>query len=410
MKNPLLLLVPSFITFAASLTSCNAESDPETTNTQSAGSFEPIINGLERPTWIGSPKDDTRYLWILEKAGKIKIYDKQEKQLLDKPFMDISSNIKISMNEQGLLGLAFAPDYSKSGRFYINLTNTHGNTEIIRFTNDLSSPLICNSETKELLLEVKQDFRNHNGGWIGFGPDNMLYIGMGDGGSGNDPKNRAQDLTSHLGKLLRIDVSSEKKYLIPKDNPFINTTNAKKEIYSYGLRNPWRCSFDSDGNLFIGDVGQNKIEEVNAVHYKKANGGNFGWRLREGSDATPDKVFGKKLRKKIIGGDKPKGNIDPVYTYAHGIKKNQGLSITGGYVYRGSVKKYQGHYFFADFVNPRIWSIKYTDGKASNFTDLTDELKPKKGTQISQIASFGEDSEGELYLINHNGAIYKLVQ
>jgi len=398
MKNAILPLIITMI-----LSSCDSS------KAQKTATFEPIIKDLDRPTWLTSPIGEERYLWILEKDGVILIYDKQDKKLLPKPFLDISQNIKIKMNEQGLLGLAFAPDYMKTGKFYINLTNIEGDTEILRFENDLNTPLSCESSSKELLLTIKQDFKNHNGGWIDFGPDNMLYIAMGDGGSGFDPKNRAQDLNSHLGKLLRIDVSSANGYTIPKDNPFIKNSKAKKEIYSYGLRNPWRCSFDSKGNLFIADVGQRTEEEVNALHYKDARGANFGWKIREGLIPTPPKLFNKKKHpsKKTT----PLNNhIEPVYTYQHGVKQNQGLSITGGYVYEGKIKKYQGQYFFADFVNPRIWSISYDGKKASNFKDLTNELQPKKGSKIAQIASFGTDSTGEFYLISHQGIIYQLTE
>ncbi|MGB1260408.1 MAG: PQQ-dependent sugar dehydrogenase, partial [Akkermansiaceae bacterium] len=259
----------------------------------------------------------------------------------------------------------------------------------------------CDASSRELLLTFKQDYKNHNGGWIGFGPDGYLYIGTGDGGAGNDPKQRAQDLSQYLGKLLRLDVSPAKGYKIPRDNPFKNRSSAKAEIFAYGLRNPWRCSWDSKtGDLYIADVGQNKWEEVNFMPAGKGKGANYGWRLREGLIATPSKS---------IGGDKPSRAVDPVHVYYHGRKDNEGLSITGGYVYRGPIKSLQGKYFYADYANPRIWSFEMKNGKAHNHEDWTERFKCN-GKKISAIASFGEDHAGNLLLISHGGNIYQVIE
>ena len=210
----------------------------------------------------------TDRLWVLEKDGKIVIYNKHTNTKTD--FLDIRHLIKIRMNEQGLLGLAFSQDYLQSGKLYVYFTNTNGDTEVCRFTAHGSGMGQCDPSTRELLLGIKQSARNHNGGWLGFGPDDYLYIATGDGGSGNDPKNHGQDLGTHLAKILRIDVSSASGYTVPKDNPFINQAGAKPEIYAYGLRNPWRCSWDrKTKDFYIADVGQNHWEEVNFLAIRR---------------------------------------------------------------------------------------------------------------------------------------------
>lgn len=358
-----------------------------------------LASGFDRPVWAESPKGETKHLWIIEKDGLIRTLDSSNGTKSD--FLDITNLINIRMNEQGLLGMAFSKDYLQSGRFYVYYTNHKGDTEICRFTAHGEGMRQCKPETRELLLTFKQDFRNHNGGWIGIGPDGYLYIGTGDGGAANDPKRRALDLSSYLGKLLRIDVSSKTGYTIPRDNPFKNRTNAKPEIYAYGLRNPWRCSWDrKTGDFYIADVGQNKWEEINFMPRGKGRGANYGWRLREGLIATP---------KNGVGGDKPRRAIDPIHVYLHGVKADQGLSVTGGYVYRGPIKSLQGKYFYADYANPRIWSFETKNGKATNHEDWTDRFSID-GKKISAIASFGEDHEGNLLIISHQGNIYQVVE
>ena len=208
-------------------------------------------------------------------------------------------------------------------------------------------------------------------------------------------------MSNYLGKLLRLDVSPQKGYKVPSDNPFKGKAKVKPEIYAYGLRNPWRCSWDrKTGDFYIGDVGQNQWEEINYVAAGKGGGADYGWRLREGLIATP---------KKDVGGDKPDGAIDPVHVYKHGSGPDQGLSVTGGYVYRGPIKSLQGKYFFADYANPRIWSFVMKDGKATNWEDWTDRLKPNKG-KITAITSFNEDHDGNLLIVSLKGNIYQMVE
>jgi glucose/arabinose dehydrogenase len=364
-----------------------------TTVTHAAPRAEKIIDSLNNPLFLTAPAGSTDALYILEKPGRVMIYDRASKKINPEPFLDIRDQIDIKMNEQGLLGMAFSPDYKIDRRFYLYYTDLKGDTQVSRFTVKANGKDI----DEEKLLSVKQDFRNHNGGWIGFGPDNFLYIALGDGGAGNDPKNRAQDMTQLLGKILRIDVSAKKGYTIPKDNPYVAKDETPDEIYAYGLRNPWRCSWDTETNLFyFGDVGQNNWEEVNVVDQKTLTGANFGWRLREATHATPANS---------VGGEKPKAAIDPVLEY----DRSQGKSITGGYVYRGKIKSIEGHYFYADYVSNKIWSFKFDGKKVSDKKECT-KMFAQRGRPINQIASFGLDPQGEMYIIGHQGDIYKIVE
>ena len=345
---------------------------------------EKIISGLDMPVFMTSPKGQDRFFYILEKKGKIRLFDRKAGKLVDKPFLDITDQIKIKMNEQGLLGMAFSPNYSKDKQFYLYYTDNDGDTQISRFKVEGDNKI-----TEEKLISIKQDFRNHNGGWLGFGPDGYLYIGTGDGGAGNDPKQRAQDKTQLLGKLLRIDVSSGKGY-----HAKMNKVSKKKpEIYAYGLRNPWRCAWDGD-DLYIADVGQNKYEEINVIHKDKLKGANFGWRLREGTHKTPSRG---------VGGDKPDEAIEPIHEY----NRKSGYSITGGFVYRGAIDELKGNYFYADYVSNRIWSLQLSDGEATKHKEWTADFK-YDGKAIKAISSFAQDSKGEVYIISHSGSIYMI--
>lgn len=355
-----------------------------------------VADGFNRPVWVGVPKVSKKQLWVMEQHGVVTAVDPETGKKVE--LFDIHEKVSRKGNEEGLLGLAFSPDFETSGRFYLNYTDKEHFTCISRMVFQGGK---VDAGKEEVILRFKQDFQNHNGGWIEFGPDKMLYIGNGDGGSGNDPKQRAQDLTSLLGKILRLDVSPAKGYEIPADNPFVKNKDAKPEIWAYGVRNPWRCSFDAKtGDFWIGDVGQNHWEEINHIEHKKAFGANFGWRLREGDVATPANN---------VGGDKPKDNVDPVYVYMHGGGSTEGFSVTGGYVYRGPIKELQGRYIFADYQNPRIWSFVEKNGKASDFKDHTSALQPEGG-KIKQIPSFGEAPDGTLYLVDHSGPIYQIVE
>lgn len=357
-----------------------------------------VASGFERPVWAGMPRGASDKLWIMEQAGRIWIVDLKTGERSKEPFLDIRQDVSRKGNEEGLLGLAFAEDFLKSGRFYVNFTDKEHFTRIVRFTSrgQATTP----PETGEILLKYKQPFANHNGGWIAFGPDGMLYIGNGDGGAANDPHNAGQSMDTLLGKILRIDVSEPTGYRVPPDNPFVRSTAAKPEIWAYGVRNPWRCSFDRiTGDFWMGDVGQNQWEEI---HFAKAGtgaGANYGWRLREGNIATPAKN---------VGGEAPAGAIEPVYVYKHGGGNTEGFSVTGGYLYRGPVKELQGRYVFGDFQNPRIWSLRLKDGKAEEFADHTADLQPDGG-KIKFISSFAEANNGDLFIVDHSGPVYRII-
>lgn len=361
---------------------------------------EIVATGFDRPVWIGAPSHVEDQLWVIEQAGKIWIIDSKTGERRAQPFLDISSMVSRKDNEEGLLGLAFAPDFEKTGRFYLNYTDKERHTRIVRLTANGPDHGSADPATMEVLLSYKQDFGNHNGGWVGFGPDGMLYIGNGDGGAANDPNQRAQDLNTYLGKFLRIDVSPENGYVVPEDNPFVGKEGAKPEIWAYGVRNPWRNSFDREtGDFWIADVGQNRWEEIDFLPKGEGAGANFGWRLREGDKETPQEG---------VGGRKPKGAIDPVHVYDHGSGPDQGLSVTGGYVYRGPVKELQGRYIFGDYNNKRVWSFELKNGKAGRVKDHTDDFQPDGGS-LGMVASFGEDPRGNVYIVDHGGPILRIV-
>ncbi len=358
-----------------------------------------VAEGFERPVWIGAPPDDRDHLWVVEQAGKIWKLDARTGEKANSPVLDISSRVSRRGNEEGLLGLAFPADFATSGRFYINYTGNDETTYIQRIHARGPEFDAVDDSKSETLFEFKQPWRNHNGGWLGFGPDGYLYVGTGDGGAANDPHGNGQKLDTLLGKLLRVDVSPERSIKIPPDNPFVGREGALGHIWAYGLRNPWRCSFDrKTGDLWIGDVGQNRWEEINFVPADEGSGANFGWRQREGNRKTPG-----------VGGARPEGAIDPVYVYDHGTGPRDGLSVTGGYVYRGPIRELQGRYIFADYQNRRIWSFVLKAGKTSDFQDHTDDWQPQNH-RIGLVSSFGEDPDGHLYFTCLEGTVMKVIE
>ncbi len=360
-----------------------------------------VAKGFDRPVWAGVPIGVEGKLWVMEQAGRVWIVDTKTGKREEKPFLDIHGEVLRKGNEEGLLGLAFAPDFMKSGRYYVNYTDKskEKQTRISRFIS--KDKKTTDPKSEEIILNYPSIYDNHNGGWIAFGPDGMLYIGNGDGGAGNDPKNSGQSMDTLLGKILRIDVSPKTEYRVPSDNPFVNDKNAEPEIWAYGVRNPWRCSFDrKTGDFWMGDVGQNHWEEIDFMPNGKAAGANFGWRLREAEHETPQNG---------VGGPKPKGAIDPVYSYGHGNGDREGLSVTGGYVYRGPIKELQGRYVFGDYQNPRIWSFVLQDGKVTDFQDNTKALQPEGG-RINLISSFAEDNDGNLFIVDHSGPVYEVIE
>lgn len=341
-----------------------------------------VATGLERPVYLTQAPGDQRLL-IVEQTGKIRVL--QNGQVQAEPFLDVSSLISCC-GERGLLGLAFHPKYAENGFFFVNYTNREGNTVVARYKAE-NNRGVANSA--RVLITIAQPYANHNGGMVGFGPDGYLYIGMGDGGAGGDPQNYAQNLNSLLGKILRIDVdnaSGNLAYSIPRDNPFVGREGVRPEIWSYGWRNPWRFSFDRQtGDMWVGDVGQNAWEEVH-FEAKGKGGGNYGWRCREGNhDFRAGECGNKPL-------------IDAVLEYPH--NDSGGCSITGGYRYRGqAIAALRGAYIYGDYCSGRIWAGT-EQGSRWNAREIA------KAT--FQISSFGEDSSGELYVLDHSGTVYKI--
>jgi uncharacterized repeat protein (TIGR03806 family) len=333
---------------------------------------------FDQPVFIGAPPDGRNRLCVVEKGGRIHIFPNDDAAASAGLFLDIRGRVDAS-GEGGLLGLAFHPDYASTGLLYVYYT-TGGpfRSRVSRFQRS-ADPDRADAASEEILLEFAQPFTNHNAGMLAFGPDGMLYIASGDGGSGNDPQNNAQSLGSLLGKILRVDPDGE----IPADNPFVGVAGARGEIWAYGLRNPWRFSFDRNlGTLWLGDVGQNAIEEVDIIE----RGGNYGWRIYEGnrSNLNPNNL-------------PPSAFERPVITYDH----SAGASITGGYVYRGArLSGFHGAYFYADFSSGRIWALVHDAGRAISTTQVA---------SLSNPVSFGEDEAGELYVVSFGGTIHDLV-
>ena len=312
--------------------------------------WAPLVSGLLRPTDlvdIGGGR-----LLVLEQPGRVRVI--ADGLLLPDPFLDLTSRVGSSANEQGLLGIALHPDFAANGFFFLNYTNLQGDTVVARFQAS-SDPDGAQADpgAEKILLTIKQPYANHNGGSLAFGPDGYLYIGMGDGGSGGDPQGNGQNLTALLGKILRIDVDGGDPYAIPADNPFPDGQSGAAEIWAYGLRNPWRISFDrANGDFYIGDVGQNQWEEIDYLPAGAPAGANFGWNYREGANPYQ--------------GEPPAGMelVEPVAQYQH----PEGCSVSGGFVYRGAaLPEFNGIYIYGDYCNGRIWGLlRQGDGGWAN--------------------------------------------
>ncbi len=343
-----------------------------------------VASGLANPVFLTHAPGDGSRLFVVERRGTAKIV--RDGAVVGRSFLDISDRT-LAGGEQGFLGLALHPDYSQNGEVFVYYTNLAGDSHVSRFRVS-ADPDSVDPATEEVLLVVDQPYSNHNGGMVAFGPDGMLYIGLGDGGSGGDPLGSGQDSTTLLGSILRIDVDGGTPYAIPNDNPFVNDAAARTEIWVYGVRNPWRFSFDRlTGDLYIGDVGQNAWEEIDVVP-AGTGGANLGWNVMEGlhcySAATCNQT----------------GLALPVLEYPH----SEGCSVTGGYVYRGSaIPSLQGRYFYADYCQGWIRSFHYQNGQATDVRDHTGDV----GT-LSLISSFGEDGAGEVYVLTLGGSVYRL--
>lgn len=338
--------------------------------------LEPVVN-LDQPLAMAVRTGD-RSLYFAEKVGRVvALRDGSEEPEI---VLDLTSEVSTG-SEQGLLGLAFSPD----GEFlYVNFTDAQGDTRVVEFAFDDRG---VNLSSRREVLFVDQPYSNHNGGNLAFGPDGYLYIGLGDGGSAGDPEGRAQSLSTLLGKMLRIDPRPEggEPYGIPRDNPFAGREDAMPEIWAYGLRNPWRYSFDREtGDLWIGDVGQGSREEIDFARAGSPGGANFAWDLLEGT--------------LTFEGDPPSDNVPPVFEYPTA----DGCAVTGGYVYRGQdIPALVGAYVFADFCQGRLEAFRLEDGQARGFDEL--------GPEVANLASFGEDADSELYVLSLSGPVFRLV-
>lgn len=394
MPRPVLTVAAAFACAASSV--ALAGGTPLTT--------ERVAFGLIQPAFVTHAPGDESRLFIMEKPGRIKIL--QGGSVLATPFLDMTSIVNSTTLEWGLLGMCFDPDYDTNGYFYVNYSDSTGDSVIARFQVSAGNPNVADFASRTTILFLDQPNANHRGGWLDFGQDGYLYATFGDGGGQNDPSNRAQNLTLLQGKILRLDVRGDdfpadpnRNYRIPPTNPFVGAPGGvRPEIWAYGLRNPWRCSFDRDTHdLWIGDVGQNQREEIDFQPASSIGGENYGWRCTEGTFCTG-------LSGCTCNGA---GLVPPIYEYTHSI----GLSVTGGYVYRGcAIPDLQGTYFFAEFQFSRLFSLRYSGGVVSEFMDRTVELDPPGTLSISGIASYGEDAAGELYICDYNGGeVFKIV-
>jgi glucose/arabinose dehydrogenase len=369
-----------------------AERDRTATQAQRSGRLRLVpIGRFQSPTTLAAAPGDRRRLFVVEQGGRIRVV--RGGRLLPRPFLDVSRLI-VSGGEQGLLGLAFAPDYVRSGRFYVNYTNRSGDTRIVEYRRS-SNPDVADAGSARVVLRAPGLEPNHNGGQLAFGPDRLLYIGLGDGGGGNDrhgERGNAQDLGSVLGKILRIDPSRRSgglPYRIPSSNPFVGRQGARGEIYSYGLRNPWRFSFDrATGDLVIGDVGQNAVEEIDFVRRGRGRGANFGWRPFEGTS-------------RVYPDESAPGHVPPVIQKRHSAGY---CSVTGGYIVRDpGLPALRGRYVYSDYCEGRIRSARLTTSGARN-----DRALPLP--RLASVSSFGEDVRGRVYVLSLDGPVYRLAQ
>ncbi|MAT16930.1 MAG: hypothetical protein CMJ46_16845 [Planctomyces sp.] len=368
--------------------------DPDPVPLEKARAFPNL--SFKRPVELTYPEDGTNRLFVVEQQGMIRVFENRDDVAQTQTFLDIRLATLRAGNEEGLLGLAFHPQYKENGQFFVYYSAATGKDRggdptgrksvISRFTVTADDPNKANRESEEKILEIEQPFSNHNGGSIKFGPDGYLYIGLGDGGLANDPHANAQNLETLLGSILRIDVDQQDEginYAIPKDNPFADRQDARGEIWAYGVRNIWRLNFDREtGNLYAGDVGQNRFEEVDLIE----KGKNYGWNLREGRHSFEPQSPAAEIEL-----------VDPLAEYF----RNEGISVTGGLVYRGKeLEDFQGAYFYADYVSGNVWALRH-EGQ------VTTENKRVANTGL-EIAAFGADQNGELILCTFEGELYRL--
>jgi hypothetical protein len=348
-----------------------------------------VVRGLSSPLDFQVPPGDRARAFVVEQTGRIRIV--RGGAVVATPFLDVASRISTG-GERGLLGLAFHPQYASNGRFFVNYTDRNGDTHISEFRAQPPSADTVDPGTERQLLFVAQPFANHNGGRLAFGADGMLYAGLGDGGSGGDPLGNGQNLSTALGKLLRMDVDHGSPFAVPSDNPFLARAGAFPAIWAYGLRNPWRFAFDrANDDLYIADVGQDAVEEVDFAPAPRRGGEDYGWNVMEGSRCFQP-----------ASGCSQAGLTLPVLEYTHA----DGCSITGGVVYRGCrLPGYAGTYFYSDFCTAFVRSFRMVGGQVTDRRDWTAAL----GKGLNAPVGYGVDDEGEVYIVDQDGEVYKIV-
>jgi glucose/arabinose dehydrogenase len=353
---------------------------------------------MQRPLWLCEAPDHSKRIFVIEQAGRILIMPADRSRSDAKVFLDLTDRKPFEKNEEGVLGFAFHPKYKKNGKFYLFYSQQEPKRSVISEFQVSKNPDGADKTSERILMQWERPNWNHDGGEIEFGPDGYLYISVGDGGGKNDQYGNSQKKDSLLAKILRIDVDARTEglpYGIPRDNPFLMDKSFRPEIYAWGMRNPWRFSFDrKTGLLYCGDVGQDKWEEIDIIQ----KGGNYGWSYREGSHEFKE------------GAPADAKFIDPILEYPHnaslGTNHQPGISITGGYVYRGKkISGLQGVYVYADWGTGTVWGLRYEKGKvtASRVLELAPKVFPAR-----QVCSFGEDANGELYLLGYDHKIYQM--
>ncbi len=359
---------------------------------------ELVASGLFMPVGVESIAGDGRLFVLEQNTGVVRIV--VDGEVLPTPFLDVSDDF-VSGSERGLLGLTFHPRFGTNGRVYVYYNDATGASRLERYTVDPGNPNVVDPSSAQIVLTIEQPFTQHNGGALNFGVrDDYLYLTVGDGGDGGDPFNNAQDPSTLLGSILRLDVDGGTPYAIPPGNPFVGVPGAREEIWALGLRNPWRAAFDrQSGALYVGDVGQQNREEITVISDALPPGQNLGWRCLEGTLCTllPG-----------CGSCPEAGMLDPVYEYSH----SEGCAIIGGEIYRGAaIPGLNGTYFFGDYCTGDVWSFRLVHGEVTEFTERTAELIPPGATSLGFISSFGRDSDGALLIVSHlAGEIYRVIE